>query len=124
MKPGSEILVSCADRIVGVRLEGNGSSTNSTALRDFAKQIIHRGAREFIVDLCNCPVMDSTFMGTLAGISLWLGELGEGCLSVVNLKERNAESLCSFGLDQLFNARASRIKNDRQALPIPLPEEC
>src|ERR1700726_4444682 len=93
MKPGSEILVSCADRIVWVRVEGNGSSTNSTALRDFAKEMSHRGAREFIVDLCNCPVMDSTFMGTLAAISLWLGELGERCLSVVNLNERNEESL-------------------------------
>src|SRR5260221_11734317 len=123
MKPGSEILVSCADRIVWVRLEGNGSSTHSTALRDFAKQIIHRGAREFIVDLCNCPVMDSTFMGTLAGISLWLGELGEGCLSVVNLKERNAESLCSLGLDQLFNALGNCIKKYGQALPKPLAED-
>ena len=72
MNPGSEILVSHADRIVWVRVEGKGSSTNSTALRDFAKEMIHRGAREFIVDLCNCPVMDSTFMGTLAGISLSL----------------------------------------------------
>jgi anti-anti-sigma regulatory factor len=123
MKPGSEILVSCADRIVWVRVEGNGSSTNSTALRDFAKEMIHRDAREFIVDLCNCPAMDSTFMGTLAGISLWLGELGEGCLSVVNLNERNAESLCSLGLDQLFNVRVSAIKKDGQALPIPLEED-
>jgi len=76
---------------------GNGSSTNSTALRDFAKEMIHRGARDFIVDLRNCPAMDSTFMGTLAGISLWLCELGEGCLSVVNLNERNAESLLAWG---------------------------
>src|SRR5260221_14196933 len=123
MKPGSEILVSCADRIVWVRVEGNGSSTNSTALRDFAKEMIHRGAREFIVDLCNCPVMDSTFMGTLAGISLWLGELGERCFSVVNFNERNAESLCSLGLDQLFNVRVSAIKKDGQALPIPVEED-
>src|SRR5580700_4541472 len=101
MKPGSEILVSCADHIVWVRVEGNGSSTNSTALKDFAKEMIHRGAREFIVDLSNCQMMDSTFMGTLAGISLRLGELGEGCLSVVNLNERNAESLCGLGLTQL-----------------------
>jgi len=85
--------------------------------------MIHRGAREFIVDLCNCPVMDSTFMGTLAGISLWLGELGEGRLSVVNLNERNAESLCSLGLDQLFNVRVSAIKKDGQALPLPLEED-
>src|SRR5260370_15661818 len=114
MNPGSEILVSCADRIVWVRVEGNGSSTNSTALRDFAKEMIHRGAREFIVDLCNCPVMDSTFMGTLAGISLWLGELGERCLSVVNLNERKAESLCCFGVEQLFNVLVSPLKKDRQ----------
>src|SRR6202163_157842 len=86
-------------------------------------KMIHRGAREFIVDLCNCSVMDSTFMGTLAGISLWLGELGEGCLSVVNLNERNAESLWSLGLDQLFNVRVSAIKKDGQALPIPLEED-
>src|SRR5258706_9946259 len=123
MKPGSEILVSCADRIVWVRVEGNGSSTNSTALRDFAKEMIHRGAREFIVDLCSCPMMDSTFMGTLAGISLWLGELGEGCLSFVNRNERNAESFCRLGLDQLFNLRVSAIKKDGQALSIPLEED-
>src|SRR5208282_6768476 len=61
--------------------------------------------------------------GTLAGISLWLGELGEGSLSVVNLNERNAESLCSLGLDQLFNVQVSAINKDGQALPIPLKED-
>jgi anti-sigma B factor antagonist len=121
--PGSEILVSCADRIVWVRVEGKGSSTNSTALRDFAKEMIRRGAREFIVDLCNCPVMDSTFMGTLAGISLRLRELGEGYLSVVNPNKRNAESLHSVGLDQLFNVRVSTTKQCGQALTIPLKED-
>ena len=122
MKAGSEILVSCADRIVRIRVEGNGSSTNSTALKDFAKEMIHRGAGEFIVDLRKCPVMDSTFMGALAGISLWLRELGEGCLYVVNVNERNAESVCSLGLDQLFNVRVSAIGEDGQALRIPLKE--
>ena len=123
MKPKSEILVSCADRIVWIRVEGNGSFTNSRALRDFAKEVILRGAREFIVDLCNCPAMDSTFMGTLAGISLRLREIGEGYLSVVNPNERNAESLCSLGLDQLFSVRVSAIKKDGDALPISLEND-
>ena len=122
MKAGSKILVSCADRLVWIRVGGNGSSANSTALKDFAKEMIHRGARKFIVDLRDCPVMDSTFMGTLAGISLWLRELGEGCLYVVNVNERNAESVCSLGLDQLFNVRVSAIGEDGQALRIPLKE--
>ena len=45
-------------------------------------------------------MMDSTFMGTLAGISLWLGELGESCLSVVNLNEGSvhAESAKKSGV--------------------------
>jgi anti-sigma B factor antagonist len=123
MNPGSKILVTGADHIVLVRIEGKGSFENSTALRDFSKEMIHRGAREFILDLCNCPVMDSTFMGTLAAISLWLRELGEGGLSVVNLNERNAESLLSLGLYQLLNVRLSAIREDGQALPIPLKEE-
>ena len=123
MNPVSKILVSRADRIVLVRIEGKGSFENSTALKDFCKEMIHRGIREFILDLCNCPMMDSTFMGTLAAISLWLHELGEGCLSVVNLNERNTESLLSLGLDQLLNVRVSAIREEGQALPIPLKED-
>jgi anti-sigma B factor antagonist len=122
MRPESKILVSYGGRIVWVRVEGNGSSTNSTALREFAKEMIHRGAREFVIDLVNCQGMDSTFIGTLAGISFWLGELGEGSLSVVNLNERNAESLSSLGLDHLFNVRVSSTEKDGQVLPIPSDE--
>jgi anti-anti-sigma regulatory factor len=122
MNAESQILVSCADRMVWVRVVGNGSSTNSTGPKDFAKEMIHRGACEFIVDLCNCPTMDSMFMGALAGISLWLRELGEGCLSVVNLNRRNAESLCSLGLNQLSNVSVSAIKKDGQTFAIPLDD--
>jgi hypothetical protein len=50
----------------------------------------------------------------------WLRELGEGGLSVVNLNERNTESLLSLGLYQLLNVRVSAIREDGQALPIPL----
>ena len=117
MKPGPQILVSNTDRVVWIRVEGKGSSTNSAALKEFAKEMIQRGACEFIVDLSDCPAMDSTFMGTLAGISLSLRELGEGSLSVINLQPRNAESLYSLGLDKLFNIRVSPIKKDGQALP-------
>jgi anti-sigma B factor antagonist len=115
-------LVSYAGPIVWIRVEGNGSSTNSTALRKFAKEMIHRGAREFVVDLVNCQGMDSTFMGTLAGITFWLRELGEGSLSVVNLNQRNAETLSNLGLDHLFNVRVSSIGKDEQVLPIPSDE--
>jgi anti-sigma B factor antagonist len=88
--------------MVCVRVEGKGSFLNSTGLKEFAKEMINRGFREFAIDLKNCPVMDSTFMGTLAGIALRLRELGQGTLHVINLNERNSDLLSNLGLDQLF----------------------
>jgi hypothetical protein len=64
--------------------------------------MVNRGFREFVVDLKNCPVMDSTFMGTLAGLALSLRGLGHGHLHVINLNERNRDLLRNLGLDQLF----------------------
>lgn len=96
------ILVGTANRNVWVRVEGKGSFLNSTGLKEFAKEMINRGFREFAIDLKNCPVMDSTFMGTLAGIALRLRELGQGNLRVINLNERNTDLLVNLGLDQLF----------------------
>ena len=96
------ILVGTSDRTVLVRVEGKGSFLNSTGLKEFAREMTNRGFREFVVDLQNCPVMDSTFMGTLAGVALRLRELGQGCLRVINLNERNRDLLGNLGLDQLF----------------------
>jgi len=96
------ILVGTAAKTVWVRVEGKGSFLNSTGLKEFAKEMTNRGHREFVVDLKNCPVMDSTFMGTLAGIALRLREIGQGQLKVVNLNERNRNLLSNLGLDQLF----------------------
>jgi anti-sigma B factor antagonist len=98
----ASILVGTANRTVWVRVEGKGSFLNSTGLKEFTKEMINRGYREFVVDLKSCPVMDSTFMGTLAGVALRLRELGQGQLRAVNLNERNQDLLANLGLDQLF----------------------
>ncbi len=96
------ILVGTEKQRVWVRVEGKGSFLNSGGLKEFAREMTDRGYRDFAVDLRNCPVMDSTFMGTLAGIALRLNDLGEGELQVVNLNERNRDLLANLGLDQLF----------------------
>lgn len=83
-------------------MEGKGSFLNSSGLKEFARAMINRGHREFVVDLRNCPVMDSTFMGTLAGIALRLREIGQGALHVTHLNDRNRDLLRNLGLDQLF----------------------
>ena len=96
------ILVGTAGRTVWVQVEGKGSFLNSSGLKEFGKEMTNRGFREFVVDLGHCPLMDSTFMGTLTSIALRLRELGSGHVSVINLNERNRDLLSNLGLDQLF----------------------
>jgi anti-anti-sigma regulatory factor len=99
----SSIQVGVNGPAVWVRLEGKGSFLNSGSLKEFAQEMVTRGYREFIVDLQNCVMMDSTFMGTLAGVALRLKELGDGHLHVVHCGPRSRELLSGLGLDQIFS---------------------
>src|SRR5213596_3152934 len=62
--------------------------------------MLDRGYREFVVDLADCVMMDSTFMGTMASVALRLKELGRGHLHVVHCADRSRELLFGLGLDQ------------------------
>jgi len=85
-----------------VKVEGKGSFLNSGNFKEFARRMVERGYREFVVDLDKCIMLDSTFMGTMAGVALRLKELGQGHLRVVHCGHRSHELLSGLGLDQLF----------------------
>jgi anti-sigma B factor antagonist len=99
----SSIQVGTNGPAVWVRVEGKGSFLNSGSLKDFTKEMVSRGYREFVVDLAKCATMDSTFMGTMAGIALRLKSLGQGHLNVVHCGPRSRELLSGLGLDHIFN---------------------
>lgn len=99
----SSIQVGVNGDAVWVKVEGKGSFLNSGNLREFTREMVNRGYREFVVDLEKCSMMDSTFMGTMAGVALRLKELGHGHLHVVHCGERSRELLTGLGLDQIFN---------------------
>ena len=71
-------------------------------MKEYTRRMIQRGRRSFIIDLADCELMDSTFMGTMAGIALRLRELGSGGLTVLNANTRNQSLLENLGLDHLF----------------------
>jgi len=111
------------NKIVWIKVEGKGSFLNSAGVKEFAKEMVNRGHRQFIVDLRNCPVMDSTFMGTLAMIALRLREIGHGGLHVTNINERNHDLLTNLGLDQLFSMDACGARENGPPLNKALPPE-
>jgi len=99
----SSIQVGVRGATVWVRVEGKGSFLNSGNLKEFAREMLDRGHREFVVDLADCVMMDSTFMGTMASVALRLKEIGQGHLHIVHCKNRSQELLSGLGLDQIFD---------------------
>jgi anti-sigma B factor antagonist len=102
----SSIQVGVNGSVVWVRVAGRGSFLNSGSLKEFAREMVNRGYREFVFDLAECVMMDSTFMGPMAGMALRLKELGQGRLHVIHCGERSRELLSGLGLDQIFDIQA------------------
>lgn len=75
---------------------------NSPALKAFGDSRIAAGESRMVVDLAACTGMDSTFMGTLAGMAARLSALKEGGLQIAEPGERNRRSLEDLGLDFLM----------------------
>ena len=99
----SSIQVGVNGPAVWVKVEGKGSFLNSGNLKEFAREMVDRGYREFVIDLEHCAMMDSTFMGTMAGVALRLKELGRGHLHIVRCGNRSRDLLSGLGLDQIFS---------------------
>lgn len=85
-----------------VRVQGKGNFMSSPRLKEYVEVCLEsKGCKEVVVDLEVCPAMDSTFMGTLAGLaSRLMGR--EGRLWIVGLSERNRDSLVDLGLDAIL----------------------
>ena len=103
----SSIQVGVKGQAVWVKVEGKGNFLNSGNLKEFAREMVNRGYREFVVDLENCAMMDSTFMGTMAGVALRLKELGHGHLHVVHCGQHSRDLLTGLGLDQIFSIHSN-----------------
>jgi anti-anti-sigma regulatory factor len=115
----------CFDQEVWIRIEGRGNFQSSGSIRKFVQAMMLRGRRQFIVDLASCDHMDSTFMGTLTGISQNLRELGQGSLQVINATPRNVELMENLGLNFLFGIEAAgtvmRTPAEEEVKLMPLP---
>lgn len=97
------ILVGQVGNLFWMRVEGKGSFQNSVQVKRCFQTMIEDGRRHFVVDLERCPIMDSTFLGTLTGAALNLRELGAGEVCVVNANTRNQQLLASLGLDHILD---------------------
>ncbi len=111
MTAPAPILVGQVGPYFWMRVEGKGSFQNSVQVKRCFQTMIGKGERHFVVDLERCPIMDSTFLGTLTGAAMNLREIGEGEVAVVNVNTRNQQLLCSLGLDHILDVDKDGTKH-------------
>jgi anti-anti-sigma regulatory factor len=94
-------------------------------MKTFGDERISAGERCLVVDLGACTGMDSTFMGTLAGMATRLAAKDGGVLQIADTGARNRRSLEDLGLDFLMEidppeaAWQARIEAIRSELKPP-----
>ena len=75
---------------------------NSPKLKAWADEQLKSGLIHIVIDLERCTGMDSTFMGTMAGIALRLIKTSGGLLEVVSADDKSRQSLEDLGLSSLM----------------------
>ncbi len=101
--PESKILVAKQGNIAQVRVCGRATFKLSTDLREFCTRAMRQGVTRLIFDFSECTAMDSTFMGTLAGVGL--DSRGHGEMIFVNVGNANRSLLDGLGVSRLFQFR-------------------
>lgn len=104
-----------------MRCNSRGCFINSPSLKSVAGRYIDAGGSCIVVDLEFCPGVDSTFMGTLAGLARRCMAAG-GALQVASPTARTRSAMESLGLDMLLEidppeaAWQSQLESRRAAL--------
>ncbi len=89
------------DDLLWLRLLNRGSFMNSPSVKAAADEFLAQGGVLIVIDMEICQGVDSTFMGTLIGISNSCEAAG-GALQIASPTERTRSAMESLGLDMIL----------------------
>ncbi len=102
MNAESSLIYQTFGSFLWVRCTARGSFLNSPVLKSIADKYLADGGQSIVVDLEVCLGVDSTFMGTLAGIARQC--LGHGgTLEIASPTDRTKAAMLNLGLDALLS---------------------
>ena len=114
--------VAKSEDAIYVRVHGLGSMTTAPTMEAFVEKQVEDGARQLVVDLGKCSGVDSTFMGTLLGISNRLRDLGPGAgVALINVDQHARKQLSSVGLDAFLTLVDGETELPRRLKLVELP---
>jgi len=99
--------------VVVLRIVGKANCIGSCKFKVAVEQFVAKGFGEFILELSDCTLMDSTFLGVLAGFVLEDGQAsGKRHFKLLNANERVHELIENLGVDTLFDLREESLASE------------
>jgi anti-sigma B factor antagonist len=121
------VWVALEDSVVFLKITGRADFSSSTDFKKVMHGLRQRGYTQFTLDLSDCLIMDSTFLGVLAGIVTpavpGANDATPPRLQLLNPKARVLDLLENLGILPLFQviSRAEPIDADFQSVPPASP---
>src|SRR6185312_11999335 len=113
--PSAKMMVSIGEKSAMVQIAGRANFTSSVDFKSLLDQLLQRGYTCFILDLTECVLMDSTFLGVLAGFGLKLNtpqtDKIDRTIQLYNPNARISELLENLGVLHLFKVTEGPVVN-------------
>jgi anti-sigma B factor antagonist len=104
--PANAMSVWADGKTAQIRIEGRANFNSSVDFKAVINGLLEKGYTRFILDLTHCVLMDSTFLGVLAGLGMRFSNNRNGGPAVViellNANARIADLLDNLGVEHLF----------------------
>jgi anti-sigma B factor antagonist len=111
--PSAKLSVLVGKDFACVKIAGRANFTFSPDFKTLLGELIRRGYGHFIIDLSECVLMDSTFLGVLAGFGIKLNQATATAKHGIELSNPNArvtELLENLGVLQLFKVISGALQ--------------
>jgi anti-anti-sigma factor len=126
----ASVSIWAGDEVAVVRINGRANFQSSVDFKTTLLELWQRGTRRFILDLTNCQLMDSTFLGVMAGLGLKFSKESSPCgdglarIELLNPSPRVRELFDNLGIIHLFSIVSSpepgnEVKNLTPMEPSP-----
>jgi len=89
-----------------VRIAGRANFASSVSFKKLVNGLIERGCVRFTLDLTDCRLMDSTFLGVLVGVTRKLDQVAQG-VALFNPSEQVKAMFDNLGILELFDQAKS-----------------
>ncbi|MCI0744090.1 MAG: STAS domain-containing protein [Verrucomicrobia subdivision 3 bacterium] len=117
----NNLAVWVGDKLVCVKVAGRANFNGSVDFKSLIVGLWERGYNHFVLDLSDCLLMDSTFLGVLAGLGLRLSGNGRASaahsngshvIELLNPSPRIADLLENLGITHLFDITRGRLTTE------------